>query len=284
MTIPKFKSLLEQIVEQELNEMPIANYKTIGDFSKGSSFRHKTDRTLLTHPKAIEKIHRQWEKTPYDFDLYIVNDKRVNKEQFREVGKVNIDFVRNQMKITPEEIPDPASNHITIIFTNNNGDERYMASGWILAHRVGHALARGNRGAWEYFTRELREIFANILDQVYNIKLKSSRGSSVESDKILKLAAQQMGTMKAARDNNLRNWYEFSYELLAQYMITGKIKLNPLPDKLLSAIEAFGRKRYSTAHTETQRLYNEDLDMYEETIEHYIENALSEAVGNIYVM
>lgn len=56
--------LLESLFSEEdnLDEMPIVSFKRVGDWEKRSSFRHDTDRKLLQHPRAIEKIHRQWGK------------------------------------------------------------------------------------------------------------------------------------------------------------------------------------------------------------------------------
>jgi len=280
----KLDALLEYLL---VTEMPIRQFKNVGNWNKNSSFGN-VDRKLLTSPKAVEKIHRQWQKTPYDFEIFLVNDPRVNKPDFREVGMVNLDYVRTKMRLTEEEFPSPSSDAITIIFTNNVGDERYMASGWILAHRLGHAFARGNNDVskeWEEFTANLREVMADMLDQVYDLQVYK-RDFSREAEDILKLVAQQIGTMKSARDNNLRNWGEFAYELFAQYLITGKIRFNPLPDSLVTKIEAFGRKATKRPFSpENQNMYNNhDLEYYAQGMETMIENVLDRAVGRIFVM
>lgn len=297
MTIENPKSLqqlLESLFSEEENvdEMTISTFKTVGDWSKKSSFRHDVDRRLLTNPKAVQKIHKQWEKTPYEFDLYVVNDPRVNKAEFREVGPVDMAYVREKMKLTPEEIPDPPGGRITVIFTSNVGDQRYMASGWILAHRFGHALARGNNDVsreWRDFTNRLRELVVEILDQVYDItvpKRNDFGGDRSKYDKILKYVAQQLGSMKSARDANLRNWYEFAYELLAQYMLTGKIKFNPLPNKLITGLAGWGRKETrGVMWPGTQKMYNEhDLEYYASELETMLDNVLDRAVGKVFVM
>lgn len=288
----ELKTLIESLTEQVLAEMPVASYKTIGDFSKGSSIRHPVDRKLLTHPKAIEKITKQWEKTPFEFDLFVINDKRVRS--FVEIGTVGFqDMVRNKMKLTPEEVPDPNPGHITILFTNNSGDERYMASGWILAHRFGHALntSRDVSGQeWKAFTQRLEILFGQILKDVYGVNLdRAPVGQRLSyrypNEQILKYAAQQLGSMKSARDNNLRSWYEFAYELLAQYMLTGKITLNPLPEKMVVGLKGWGRKDTRQADSSTQAMYNNhDLEYYADELENMLEQVLAMAVGNVYVM
>ena len=280
----------------DVDEMAIQQFKTVGDWDRRSSFGD-IDRKLLTSPKGVEKIRRQWENTPYNFDMYLVNDPRINKSRFREVGIVNMDFVRDEMGITPKEIPDPDRNTITIIYTSNTGAERYMASGWILAHRLGHAIARGNdyiAKMWGEFINRLRRRVASILDRVYNIDTYPKRfdfSSRFDSEgerkreKILKYVAQQLGTMKSARENKIRNWFEFAYELLAQYLLTGSIKFNPLPKQLLVGYGPYGRKqiRYSRDEELLEEI-NRDLEDFAITIQSELKDLLDAAVGSVFVM
>lgn len=286
------KQLLEGWIHEVIqSEMAIANYKTVGDFGKRSSISSKVDRDLVTHPKAIEKIKRQWEKTEFDFDIFVVNDPRVNKSEFREVGVVDPGFVYGKMRLTPEEIPlDPS--HISIIFTNNVAAEKIPLTGWTMAHRLGHAFARGNNevsNAWREFTNELRNIINNIMEEVYGINTKSksyydtNRG---DPEKMLKYVAQSLGSMKSARDGKMRNWAEFAHELLAQYLITGHIKLNPLPDSIVVGMGGWGRKQTSyVKDKEAQGTYNgHDLEYFAHGLESWIDNVMDAAVGKVLVM
>ena len=285
------KKIIESLVSKEIDEMAIRQFKTVGDWGRRSSFGD-VDRKILTSPRGVEKIKRQWEKTPFDFDMYLVNDPRVNKSQFREVGLVDMSFVRDKMKLTADEIPDPDGNTITIIYTSNTGAERYMSSGWILAHRLGHALARG-RGfpaeKWQEFIKDLRKRIADILKEVYGIDVYSKTydfQGNAGRDKILKYVAQQLGTMKSARDNKMRNWYEFAYELLAQYLLTGKITFNPLPQSIITGIAGWGRKqtRYSRDEEAREAINAEELESIALEIEGDLETILGASIGSVFVM
>ena len=285
------EKLMESLFSEEVDEMAIRQFKTVGDWGRRSSFGD-VDRKILTSPRGVEKIKRQWEKTPFDFDMYLVNDPRVNKSQFREVGLVDMSFVRDNMKLTADEIPDPDGNTITIIYTSNTGAERYMSSGWILAHRLGHALARG-RGfpaeKWQEFIKDLRKRIADILKEVYGIdvygKTYDFQGNAGR-DKILKYVAQQLGTMKSARDNKMRNWYEFAYELLAQYLLTGKITFNPLPQSIITGIAGWGRKqtRYSKDEEAREAINTSELESIALEIEGDLETILGASIGKVFVM
>jgi len=285
------EKLMESLFSEEVDEMAIRQFKTVGDWGRRSSFGD-VDRKILTSPRGVEKIKRQWEKTPFDFDMYLVNDPRVNKSQFREVGLVDMSFVRDNMKLTADEIPDPDGNTITIIYTSNTGAERYMSSGWILAHRLGHALARG-RGfpaeKWQEFIKDLRKRIADILKEVYGIdvygKTYDFQGNAGR-DKILKYVAQQLGTMKSARDNKMRNWYEFAYELLAQYLLTGKIKFNALPRSIITGIGGWGHKqtRYSKDEEAREAINTSELESIALEIEGDLEIILGASIGSVFVM
>ena len=285
------EKLMESLFSEEVDEMAIRQFKTVGDWGRRSSFGD-VDRKILTSPRGVEKIKRQWEKTPFDFDMYLVNDPRVNKSQFREVGLVDMSFVRDKMKLTADEIPDPDGNTITIIYTSNTGAERYMSSGWILAHRLGHALARG-RGfpaeKWQEFIKDLRKRIADILKEVYGIDVYSKTydfQGNAGRDKILKYVAQQLGTMKSARDNKMRNWYEFAYELLAQYLLTGKIKFNALPRSIITGIGGWGHKqtRYSKDEEAREAINTSELESIVLEIEGDLENILGASIGSVFVM
>jgi len=285
------EKLMESLFSEEVDEMAIRQFKTVGDWGRRSSFGD-VDRKILTSPRGVEKIKRQWEKTPFDFDMYLVNDPRVNKSEFREVGLVDMSFVRDKMKLTADEIPDPDGNTITIIYTSNTGAERYMSSGWILAHRLGHALARG-RGfpaeKWQEFIKDLRKRIADILKEVYGIDVYSKTydfQGNAGRDKILKYVAQQLGTMKSARDNKMRNWYEFAYELLAQYLLTGKIKFNALPRSIITGIGGWGHKqtRYSKDEEAREAINTSELESIVLEIEGDLENILGASIGSVFVM
>lgn len=281
-----YQEVLEASSDDPVDEMAIQQFKTVGDWSRRSSFGSEVDRRILTSPRGVERIRRQWEKTPYDFDIYLVNDPRVNRSEFREVGMVDMSFVRDRMRLTPDEVPDPDDNTITIIYTSNTGAQRYMASGWILAHRLGHALARGNSSVadhWQLFIKRLRRHVVALLEEVYGLSMPLR---PYDQDKILRYVAQELGSMKSARDGKLRNWYEFAYELLAQYMLTGGIKFNKLPRSIVVGIGGWARKNYRGSRDEGRReYYNEArLEQLQDEVAAELESILGSAVGSVFVM
>lgn len=264
-----------------LTEMPmVGGPKLVGNFDKNSGFRDD-DRKLLTNPRAVEKITKQWENTPFDFDIYMVNLPRVNKPEIKEKGEVNMEYVRNTLKLSPEEIPDNDGSRITVIFVGNSGAEKVPMTGWMIAHRFAHSISRdfSKSSEFSYFTRELTSHLGNIIHQIYNYDI----GNSLKYYDNNKLDAKHffnaIGTMASARNKKIVRPYEFTYELIAQWLLTGSVKLQ-FPQGVRT------KKGFYRADQETLNIYSRDLDQGEinDFINQHIEALIGKFVGKILVM
>lgn len=277
----KLVSLIESVL---LTEMPmVGGPKLVGNFDKNSGFRDD-DRKLLTNPRAVEKITKQWENTPFDFDIYMVNLPRVNKPEIKEKGEVNMEYVRNTLKLSPEEIPDNDGSRITVIFVGNSGAEKVPMTGWMIAHRFAHSITREenksiNKTEFAYFTRELTDFLGNIIHQIYNYDI----GDSLKYYDRDKLDARHffnaIGTMASARNKKIVRPYEFTYELIAQWLLTGSVKLQ-FPQAVRT------QKGSYRADQENLNMYARDLDQGEinDFINQHIEALIGRFVGKILVM
>jgi hypothetical protein len=101
--------------------------------------------------------------------------------------------------------------------------------------------------------------------------------------------ANAVGTMKSAKNGNLRNFYEFIYELVAQYIITGKITFNQLPQSfILKKRFAWGKPNHQMARSnqdeDSHAGWNDALQDYASDYEHYLDTVFDGLVGNIFVM
>ena len=275
----KFITIVESVI---LTEMPmIGGPKLVGNFNKNSGFKDD-DRKLLTNPKAVEKIVKQWENTPFDFDIYMVNLPRVNKSEIKEKGEVSMDYVRNTLKLSPEEIPDNDESRITVIFVGNSGAEKVPMTGWIIAHRFAHSMRREEGKQFRdtefsYFSRELTRFLSPIIEQIYNYNI----GGSLEGYDTKKLDAKYffnaIGTMASARNKKIVRPYEFTFELIAQWLLTGSVKL-----QFPSAIKT--NKGWYRADPESLASYNGELEEINNFINQHIEALIGRFVGKILVM
>lgn len=272
----------------DLFEAPISDLTHVGDWSKGSSFRHEPDRKLLTNPKAITKITAQWEKTPVDFNVYLVNNKEGIKHS--EIGAVTKEWLDTNLPTTAPFI-DIKSNAVNLLFMNNRGDERVPMTGWIMAHRFGHVVSRYN-GQYEQPGRqfpdftdarsELLRVTAYVLNDGFGLNIPEHEANLRRkpiSQKTMVSFYEQIGTMRSARTGQLRTEFEFTHEILAQYMLTGKITFNSIPMSF-----KVGRSMVNFKEPDDLDYYNGMLEDLADSLGHMFLNLLNACVGKILVM
>lgn len=307
---------MESFKQWMLNEMP-ANIRHLGNWDskpftptpgmtqderkKASGFKkwgwHYDDFRILTNPNGVEKINRKWLKVPEDVEMYLLRSQKAYKQQ--EVGEVQKEFLTSNLGLnvvqTPEEMKQPNDIYINphainIIYTNNAGVDRMPFTYWTAAHRLGHAIKR-DRGYEEFF-KILENELRMILKEIYGKDTRKNYGMlDPQSEALVREFIKSIGTMKSARDGTIRNFFEFGYELLAQWMTTGSIKFNPLP-KSFGKFSKFGRPgTYASLNSNRGQIsdeelveYNEQLNTLANTLEYYAGVALSNAVGKIFVM
>ncbi len=201
---------------------------------------------------------------------------------------------------------------ITILFNGNYGVDKVPLTGWMMAHRVSHAVQRpdwgGRRGRrmpeYENFIRSVNNMFQEIV-QPYNIDSNReisrfkpwtinenwrdawdrSRDRIEIAQKTYIHIANQIGTMKSARDNRINRIGEFYHELFAQYLLTGKITFNDLPRSLVTKRGSWGHEDRTYARDEVWlEQTNKFLQASAKEIEDRIEDVLEGMVGNVYLM
>lgn len=282
-----------------LNEMPVDVHARIGDFTKGKSFDSPADRHLVTDPTAIQKVRDFFKNTSVDFDFYFVNTKPEIARKFgdkgREVKASNVfDAYPEGLGISQNQLENGRidNDKITIFFVSNYGNRKIPMTPWIIAHRIGHAM----RGEFyfEQYTEWLEKQFDIVLD--YYSVTPPSKGmmnnptttpAYYSELRKFELARGRLfhviGTMKSARDQRLhKRPYEFYLELFAQYLKTGQVKFNPLPDKILVGFGPYGSK--TIARTRELEDAQDFLNKLENDIPVAIENALNSNVGKIFIM
>jgi len=280
-------------LHQILLEVPIRDITHIGDFKKNSSFRRNADRQLVSNPKLVQKLRNKFENTHHEFDFYFINSPEGNKHT--EVGKVDMEWLQKNMPKAAKYIkePDPDGETIVVIFTNNKGAQGIPATPWILGHRIGHVLSRysmnfRNTGrqyhAYTEFVNHLWSSTAEFLEYFYNdsrfpTKEPQLRNENRADQLLAKNFWEQIGTFKSARDNKLRDHFEFANELIAQYLTTGNIKFNQLPEVIKGK-----NKRYLTNDPKKRQEIEHDISRMENDVDYYIDTLFGSAYGSILLM
>lgn len=134
---------IEFLKESEVDEMALAKYQPMGDFTKPGPFRG-VDKKLVPHPKNQLKAEKFFEKTPYDFRLFFSNISGTGR--YSEHGPMDPKNVEIIFGDAAKDIIDGHEDAITVVYVGNEGDRKVMLTPWLMAHRFGHAIQAGRRG------------------------------------------------------------------------------------------------------------------------------------------
>lgn len=273
-----------------LSEVPMADYQPLGDFDKPGPFRG-ADKKLVPHPRNRIKAERFFEKTPYDFRLFFSNISGTGR--YSEHGPMDPEAVKIIFGEDGEEIVKGHEDAITIVYVGNKGDAKRMLTPWLMAHRFGHAVVAGSRGkagdpAWREAENHFFGQVNQILDDFYGMRGNPGGQLKFELSKQYNALFNAIGTQRSSREGEISRPYEFLYELFAQYLGTGGIKLNPLPVSIGYGQQAWGRPtramsvKSSELRNATERQHATEL--LARDMEILFNDVLGNAVGKIFVM
>lgn len=269
--------------EYFLQEAPIGDFQKVGDWQPDAKPRKydKASIGILNSEVGVKKIHHAFRNTQFLFDLYFFRTSQSTK--FTEVGKVNVEWVKNNLKYDLKTNDDA----ITVIFTNNTAAEKVPLTSWTIAHRIGHTSRRGDKGVeyeWEYLIKELKSYCNNFMEHHYGIVPKVQYGLG-DNKHPYGYIAHILGTMKSARDNNISRPNEFLYELFAQYIINGKITLNKNLPKFVKVNLPSGGYGHSSNYWRLQREPDEILiQEMEQMLDSCFERILGRMINSVFVM
>ena len=284
---------LADLEDENVDEMALSTYKTMGDFTKPGPFQG-ADKKLVPHPKNIEKATKFFEQTPYDFRLFFSNISGTGK--YSEHGPMSADDIRKVFGPEADSIIQGSEDAITVVFVGNKGDRKVMLTPWMMAHRFGHAIQAGvrkNRGwsAWGEAEKHFFTAINGMLEEYYGktapggFGLSSARNFDLTPE--YNALFNAIGTQRSSRSGEIRRPYEFLYELFSQYLGTGKITFNPLPANL-----GYGRQTWGTPskYMNIKPEYRDPGERAEATqilandMTYMFDDVLSSSVGQIFVM
>lgn len=238
-----------------VTEAPLGDYELIGDWDNPSedkptdSFKDAQDRKIVSNPKAIKKVRQKLGKTNHILNMYFVNQAIPALSGYEETGVVSQEWIQHNIPVVSEQMRIN-SDEIAIVWTNNWGLNKVPMTPWIMMHRLGHGAAvseRPIRGSgqitslrndvaekWTQVEQSLRGSMISMLDR-YQTDSSASPEKHVDAwigNGDIHRIYEHMGTMKSAKSGGYKsNPYEFIHEMFAQYIITGKVTLNPWPHR-----------------------------------------------------
>jgi hypothetical protein len=252
------------------------------------------DAALVSNPNAVKKIRNMFENTEYLFDFYFIRSKEAKKHGITGSfeGEVDSEWIKANLGVDIQSNPEA----ITVIFA---GNQQETLTGWMMAHRLGHAFERvsgrnkdkGKLHQWDAFKKRLNQSMIWLVDYVYEYEIKRGMYSDIggaEEPKLTRLA-KDIGTMKSAKSGKLVRFDEFAYELLAQYLLSkNKIQFNN-PARQLITRYAWGRaSQWLSSKIGDKDFEQSDLNHTMKGLaDEYgdlINSALSEATGKIFMV
>lgn len=288
-----------------INEAPLADYQPLGDFSKPGQFRG-ADKKLVPHPVNKLKTATFFEQTPYDFRIFFshLSGTKNFAQEFGAADQEKVEYTFAKYPGVAEQILQGHENAITIVFMGNSGDDKVMLTPWVMAHRLGHAIqatvSKGDRPrsypgtpsmtGWKEADKYWYAKTTELLRDVYSLGGESpsygnfGRGFNLTAHASALFNA--IGTQRSSRENKIKRPYEFMYEMFAQYLKTGAVKLNPLPRIWGYGHQAWGNH---TQHLKAKpEISDQDLadmsDMFANDMSIMFSSALAECEGKIFLM
>ena len=233
--------------QEFLIEAPLADYQPLGDFDKPGPFRGP-DKKLIPHPVNQLKAQKFFANTPYNIRLFFSNIPGTGK--YKEYGTMDPSMVKIIFGDAGEQIVAGHESAITIVYVGNSGDAKKMLTPWLMAHRFGHAVQAGIRKSycakdpnhpWSYGEDHFFGQVNSMLEEYYG--KSGQRGGNLKYELTPEYNAlfNAIGTQQSSRSNQIRRPYEFLYEIFAQYLGTGRVSFNPLPNNL-----GYGRQVWGT--------------------------------------
>lgn len=271
----------------ELLEAPIDQYAALGDWedrkgSFNSSNSKETTDKIVGNPKAVAKIRNIWQRVPQTFNFYLINvPGREFEHEITDVGNFKnkrLAPYMDQMKLSPTAI--------NVIYTTNfTNQSNYMPmTAWIMAHRLWHIFQFEHEKAPPVkhnvdilLSDAFVDTFNGYTGQEHhkgkNFFMLSSAPWNISE--CIQQLIPKVFTMRSARMNNLKNELDVPAELIAQYLVTGKVTFAPLPDQL-----EIDRKAYPLPSTQLNGIWSKlAVDL-----ENEFNSLLNTCIGKVLVL
>lgn len=194
------------------------------------------DYRLFTDKGRLEKygehlVKNAFRKIPFDFNI-IFQDYEIHTEE--EERSLPVDKEQDSITIF-------MSNNASTIRNPSNGKEKgswqhTALTPWMIAHRIAHNMTDGaelfrnkiTRQSMEpiqiQFDKDTKEIIYDYLNRVNKNWKNENIGNTIRNPIFGKIS-----NFKSARDGVVNGVEEYIHELIASYIVQGKITFNPLP-------------------------------------------------------
>lgn len=287
----------------KLLEAPIGSWTVDPDIdanetemvSKFSGYRqdqhhwHPIDKKAMRDPAVIEQARHAFRNTDATFNLYFWQSTDPDYDRTLEHGLADGQWLVSTLgadaaqRVVDVTTPDA----ITILMTNNLSDERHISikSSWMIAHRLAHAMiGGGGSDQAEYILQAFKAYLRTIVSKGYGTPWPKSDGSTFDEmvnrdywDAYGRIFGHHLGTMRSARQGHLVQSGEWIMETMAQYLITGDIRFNPLPDQIHP-------EEKLTVDPQVRARLAQETEKFRVRLKKLLKQMLDGAKGQVYVI
>jgi hypothetical protein len=218
----------ERIVSPVVTEAPITDIEVSGD---GKSFT-PSEKKRMASPKWRERVVRAFRKTPHkfvvrfmaiaDFDATMSAD---NEKIGLFLQKYSPGIYANSTYIEDHEIVGQSGCITVAIIGNLSNIDRMPMTAWTLAHKIGHGISDRT---WAEPAGFADEVSVRSADIAYAVNELSNADSynRIHADYGDVWVPLELLTMNSARAGRMVDESETFPEMVAQYLVTGRVKLN----------------------------------------------------------
>ena len=294
-------------------EAPISDFRPMGDYDDEiDQDQYDMDAPAWTagekkkihSQKWQNKVAKSWSKTKNNYILIPVAGEDAYNYDIIERGLVDInevqeDFPQGYEFLQELNIIDQQGQRTeqhqdkTVVFFLGNAAADWVAtSGWMLLHRLGHG-SRTTRGKENpAYTQILTQIIQGLQSIYGNFGVDIRLDANYNSNRYKNSSAwadyglQKIMTTGSARRNKVRDRFEGLYEMWAQYLNSGSVKLKA-PDSIdLTNVNSVPDPKVEQELTEMDKdILSGSIEDLEETLNEELFPAFEQSIaGEIILM
>jgi hypothetical protein len=271
--------------QRELDEAPVSDFGVFGDKDVSGSFRD-SDLKAMHNPKWQKKVERFFRKCPVDVNLYFLNAENAEISSDFYDGKYYVNHLHNGMTwVGVRDIsriadllgyaPINYQKSITVLYVENEGDNRIALTPWIVAHRMSHAISASVNRLGGAEIRDEIEQSDNVVEKFFKI---FSDEIDIHYDLRSRIKTLlPLFKFKSASQSNFRPG-EVYHELFAQYILNGKITFNQVD---VSTLHKFSSPEMAE---NVQEYFNTKLPIWETRLTTAYAELLDACVGKAFIL
>lgn len=186
---------------------------------------NQMDVDFFNSKMGLAKAKARLEQTKHNYEIVFTTLPPVGNSQF--FGDPSVKYINEVIKPAVPNLIAP--NKFTWIFAQNSSGNHMPLTAWMMAHRFGHMtfFNRGDRssdvGYVEHVDAVVMAVFAMGLQQMCDYDIGDHYHIMSNDDEPACALSRLLMTMRTARTCNLSTSADSASEMLAQYLLTGKV-------------------------------------------------------------